>query len=132
MRGEWLTVKTGRRMKQKRFVLRPRSRRSMNFILPRECTCPHGKGCAKSAIAPALTVPGKAAISSPSGAALKTLPYICSAMAAITIQRRNTPAPDDLLLGSLTPTERRILKLIAAGNASKDIAEELSVHFRTV
>lgn len=58
--------------------------------------------------------------------------YICSAMAAITIQRRNTPTVDDPLLRSLTATERRILKSIAAGNASKDIAEDLSIHFRTV
>jgi DNA-binding NarL/FixJ family response regulator len=58
--------------------------------------------------------------------------YICSAMAAITMQRRNASPADDPLLGGLTSTERRILKSIAGGNASKDIAEELSIHFRTV
>ena len=35
-------------------------------------------------------------------------------------------------LNDLTPTERRILRLIAAGHASKEIAEALSIHFRTV
>ena len=58
--------------------------------------------------------------------------YICSAMAAITMQRRNVSHADDPLLGSLTSTERRIIKSIAAGSVSKDIAEELSIHFRTV
>jgi DNA-binding NarL/FixJ family response regulator len=58
--------------------------------------------------------------------------YICSAMAAITMQRRNASPADHPLLGDLTFTERRIVKSIAAGNASKDIAEELSIHFRTV
>ena len=58
--------------------------------------------------------------------------YICSAMAAITMQRRNASPADDPLLGDLTSTERRIVKSIAAGHASKDIAEELSIHFRTV
>jgi len=53
-------------------------------------------------------------------------------MAAITMQRRDVSLADDPLLGSLTSTERRIVKSIAAGNASKDIAEELSIHFRTV
>ena len=35
-------------------------------------------------------------------------------------------------LGALTPTERRILKLVAAGHSSKDIAGQLFVHYRTV
>jgi DNA-binding NarL/FixJ family response regulator len=58
--------------------------------------------------------------------------YICSAVAAIAMQRRNMSPAGDPLLGSLTSTERRIVKSIAAGNASKDIAGELSIHFRTV
>ena len=35
-------------------------------------------------------------------------------------------------LGALTPTERKILKLVAAGHSSKDIAGQLFVHYRTV
>ena len=35
-------------------------------------------------------------------------------------------------LAALTPTERRILQLVAAGHTSKDIAEQLFVHYRTV
>jgi DNA-binding NarL/FixJ family response regulator len=35
-------------------------------------------------------------------------------------------------LADLTATERRILRLIAAGESSKEIAEQLFVHYRTV
>jgi len=35
-------------------------------------------------------------------------------------------------LASLTPTERRILRLIATGQSSKEIADSLFVHYRTV
>jgi DNA-binding CsgD family transcriptional regulator len=35
-------------------------------------------------------------------------------------------------LGSLTPTERRILQLVAGGHSSKEIADQLFVHYRTV
>jgi DNA-binding CsgD family transcriptional regulator len=35
-------------------------------------------------------------------------------------------------LTSLTPTERRVLSLIAAYKTSKEIAEELSISFSTV
>lgn len=35
-------------------------------------------------------------------------------------------------LGDLTPTERRILKLIASGQSSKEIADALFIHYRTV
>lgn len=35
-------------------------------------------------------------------------------------------------LSSLTPTERRILQLVARGETSKEIAKQLSVHYRTV
>jgi DNA-binding NarL/FixJ family response regulator len=40
---------------------------------------------------------------------------------------RKTPSLNDL-----TPTERRILKLIADYKTSKEIAEELCIHYRTV
>lgn len=44
------------------------------------------------------------------------------------------PAPGQPQLGlkDLTPTERRVLKLIAEYKTSKDIAEELFISFRTV
>jgi DNA-binding NarL/FixJ family response regulator len=35
-------------------------------------------------------------------------------------------------LGSLTPTERKILQLVAGGHSSKEIAAQLFVHYRTV
>jgi DNA-binding NarL/FixJ family response regulator len=35
-------------------------------------------------------------------------------------------------LDDLTPTERRILRLVAAGQSSKEIADALFVHYRTV
>jgi DNA-binding NarL/FixJ family response regulator len=35
-------------------------------------------------------------------------------------------------LDSLTPTERRVMGLIAAGNTSKEIGAQLSIHYRTV
>lgn len=35
-------------------------------------------------------------------------------------------------LSSLTPAERRILQLVARGETSKEIAKQLSVHYRTV
>ena len=40
--------------------------------------------------------------------------------------------PRDEMLGKLTPTEREILKRIADGKSSKEIGEELSIHYRTV
>ena len=35
-------------------------------------------------------------------------------------------------LGDLTPTERRILRMVADGKSSKSVAEELFIHYRTV
>jgi len=39
---------------------------------------------------------------------------------------------DDSLIRDLTPSERRILLLIADGLSSKEIGSELSIHYRTV
>jgi DNA-binding NarL/FixJ family response regulator len=59
--------------------------------------------------------------------------YISSAIAAQVMKRRHQVPPSaDSMLGRLTPTERKILKMIAAGKASKEIADELSIHYRTV
>src|SRR4051794_14133037 len=56
-------------------------------------------------------------------------PYLNSTLAARAM-RRNTqqPRPAD----PLTPTERRIVQLIAADKSSKEIGAELSIHYRTV
>jgi len=60
--------------------------------------------------------------------------FISSALAAKLV-RRNTPQPVSLkgeLSTNLTPTELSILRLIAEGKSSKEIGEELSIHYRTV
>lgn len=62
-------------------------------------------------------------------------PYISSQLSGYLLQRldrisllaKQTPA-----LNHLTPTEKRILKLIANYKTSKEIAEELHIHYRTV
>ncbi len=46
--------------------------------------------------------------------------------------RRNAPGEKAPGLGSLTPSERRILKLIAEHKTSKEIAEQLFISHRTV
>ena len=59
--------------------------------------------------------------------------YISSAIAAQVMERRHkVPSSADSMLRRLTPTERKILKMIAEGKASKEIADELSIHYRTV
>lgn len=59
--------------------------------------------------------------------------YISSAIAAQVMERRHkAPSSIDSMLGRLTPTERTILRMIASGQASKEIAKELSIHYRTV
>ena len=60
-------------------------------------------------------------------------PYLSSVLTARLLQNRapagiSPPGP----LGQLTAAERRIVKLIAAGQSSKEIAGELSIHYRTV
>jgi DNA-binding NarL/FixJ family response regulator len=58
-------------------------------------------------------------------------PYISSAITADLLQSRNQPkAP--ALTSNLTPTELRIMGLIAQGKTSKEIGSELSIHYRTV
>ena len=59
-------------------------------------------------------------------------PYLNSTLTARLLQRQplrsGAPAPVD----GLTPTERRIVQLIAADKSSKEIGAELSIHYRTV
>ncbi len=61
-------------------------------------------------------------------------PYFSSVITERMLEQRNTRGkPSKATLTSLlTPTERRIMKLIANGKSSKEIGEELSIHYRTV
>lgn len=60
--------------------------------------------------------------------------YVSSAIALQLLQSGGAPSPaqDDSLIRDLTPSERRILLLIADGLSSKEIGVELSIHYRTV
>jgi DNA-binding NarL/FixJ family response regulator len=60
-------------------------------------------------------------------------PFLSSAITATLLQRPEAPAAKDhSAMSTLTPTELRIMRLIAQGKTSKDIGNELSVHYRTV
>jgi DNA-binding NarL/FixJ family response regulator len=59
-------------------------------------------------------------------------PYLSSAITAGLLQSSNRPEEPDPLISNLTPTEHRIMKLIAVGKTSKEIGAELSIHYRTV
>ncbi len=61
-------------------------------------------------------------------------PYLSSAITADLLkQRERTKAlSEQLSIGRLTTTERRIMHMIASGRTSKEIGEELSIHYRTV
>ena len=69
-------------------------------------------------------------------------PYLNSTLTARLLQRQplrsgvqaHRPAgvKEDAPLDGLTPTERRIVQLIAADKSSKEIGAELSIHYRTV
>jgi DNA-binding NarL/FixJ family response regulator len=61
-------------------------------------------------------------------------PYLSSAITADLLQKRDKPAPkaSPSLTSVLTPTERKIMHLIANGKTSKEIGGELSIHYRTV
>src|ERR1700735_2546614 len=60
--------------------------------------------------------------------------YMSSAIALQLLQSRGAAnnTRDDSLIRDLTPSERRILLLIAGGLSSKEIGSELSIHYRTV
>ena len=60
--------------------------------------------------------------------------YMSSAIALQLLQGEvpSKSAPENPLIRDLTVSERRILKLIAEGLSSKEIGNELSIHYRTV
>ena len=61
--------------------------------------------------------------------------YISPSLSALLVNRRaraEALANEKPSLAKLTPTERRILSLIAQSKSSKEIAEELFIHYRTV
>lgn len=61
--------------------------------------------------------------------------YVTPSLTAFLLRRRTRAQQlEERLpgLGDLTPTERRILRLIASGDSSKEIAEQLFVHYRTI
>ena len=62
-------------------------------------------------------------------------PFLSPAMSAMLLNRRRRSdelAKEQPGLDSLTPTERRILKLISDDKTSKEIGEELFVSYRTI
>jgi len=59
-------------------------------------------------------------------------PYISSAITEKLLHPPAAPPPQNTLTANLTPTERRIMLLIADGKSSKEIGAELSTHYRTV
>jgi DNA-binding NarL/FixJ family response regulator len=59
--------------------------------------------------------------------------YIGSTMAAVLLkQNAENPNAQVLDVSILTPTEKKILRLIADGLSSKEIGDQLSIHYRTV
>ena len=59
--------------------------------------------------------------------------YIGSTMAAVLLkQNADNPNAQALDVSILTPTEKKILRLIADGLSSKEIGDQLSIHYRTV
>jgi DNA-binding NarL/FixJ family response regulator len=61
-------------------------------------------------------------------------PYFSSAITEQMLHRRKSEDKPSkaTLTRQLTPTERRIMQFIANGKSSKEIGEELSIHYRTV
>jgi DNA-binding NarL/FixJ family response regulator len=61
-------------------------------------------------------------------------PYISSAITTDLLRSRKQSQPQvcNPLTSNLTPTELRIMRLVAQGKTSKEIGAELSIHYRTV
>jgi DNA-binding NarL/FixJ family response regulator len=60
--------------------------------------------------------------------------YIGSTMAAVLLKQKTETSGSGLQLdiSVLTPSEKKILRLIADGLSSKEIGDQLSIHYRTV
>ena len=60
--------------------------------------------------------------------------YVSAAMTSLLLEERSSAPqePANPLTANLTPTELRILRLIADGESSKEIGAKLSLHYRTV
>ena len=58
--------------------------------------------------------------------------YIGSAMAAVLLKQNTTSGAESLRLNVLTATEKKVLRQIAEGLSSKEIADKLDIHYRTV
>ncbi|MBN1634021.1 MAG: response regulator transcription factor [Ignavibacteria bacterium] len=61
--------------------------------------------------------------------------YISPLISNLLINRRNKTSEHDTqkpMLSTLSPTERRILKLVAQNKTSKEISDELFISYRTV
>jgi len=61
--------------------------------------------------------------------------YVTPSLTAYLVHRRGLAqafASQQPGLADLTPTERRILRMVAEGKSSKSVAEELFIHYRTV
>jgi DNA-binding NarL/FixJ family response regulator len=58
--------------------------------------------------------------------------FISPALATHFIARGAAPAAGTRSVNALTPTEQKILRLVADGKSSKEIAEECGSHYRTV
>lgn len=58
--------------------------------------------------------------------------YVSSAIAMQLLQGDGSTSSENPLTRDLTTSERRILRLIAEGLSSKEIGNELSIHYRTV
>jgi len=59
-------------------------------------------------------------------------PYLNSTLTSRLLQRQSTRPTESAPIHRLTPTERSIVQMIAADLSSKEIAAELSIHYRTV
>jgi DNA-binding NarL/FixJ family response regulator len=59
-------------------------------------------------------------------------PYLNSILTLRLLERQSLAPAQNSLADRLTPTERRIVHLIACDKSSKEIGAELSIHYRTV
>ena len=61
--------------------------------------------------------------------------FVTASLTSLLVHRRRAAqalAAREPRLGDLTPTERRVLQMVAESKSSKDIGAELFIHYRTV